>query len=265
MTKLFKIPTNIVHLVFIVGIVLNPIEMVQAKKLALYTQDFKPFSYLKGNNVEGIGAELIRAACNHANLTCNMILYPWPRAQALVKDGISGDGLFVIGHNKPREEYLYFSTPLLLTQYAFFVHNKNADRIRELADLQTYAIGAYGPSNTLRSLEKLLVKSEAQDPKITFNIITYNNDVNLFQMLLSSRVMAVYSNRDVGNNIIKEYRFNNLKVSFPHKSLNYYVGFSKKTVSKDTVDKFNSSYEFLLENGSLKDLFEKYHLLLPKK
>src|SRR6266542_548071 len=86
-------------------------------KLKLNTQDFAPFSYEVNGVVSGPAADIIRKICGEARIDCSMHLLPWRRAQDEVANGTAQGGLFVIGWNEERAKTLYFSPPILNTEY----------------------------------------------------------------------------------------------------------------------------------------------------
>jgi len=93
-----------------------------------------------------------------------LICFPWGRAQEEVRNGIA-QGIFVVGWNEERAQWLYFSPPILNSEYGFFVKNDNPLKFRQVSDVKGYMVGVYGPSNTATSLEK--IKSEIKDLTIT--------------------------------------------------------------------------------------------------
>ena len=96
--------------------------------LKLATQDFPPFSYLgksvEGTSgegrVEGPAAEIIDTVCTEMGISYTLSLLPWRRAQYDMRQEGLYNGLFLIGKNESRLAYLYFSPPILKTQYGFF-------------------------------------------------------------------------------------------------------------------------------------------------
>ena len=71
------------------------------------TLEFSPFIYGQNQQVAGPGLELIAAVCEKARITCSYDIYPWRRAQELIKTG-KADGMMVIGRNPSREEWIDF-------------------------------------------------------------------------------------------------------------------------------------------------------------
>jgi len=229
-------------------------------ELIFNTQEFSPFNYSSSGKAAGPVLEVINAVCAKLKISCIHKVMPWRRAQKEVRDG-DADGLFVVGKNKSRESWLYFSLPIITTEYGFFVLKSNTKTFKTLDDIQGYKVGVFGPSNTSNSLLKISEKLE-DDNKTPLDIRTLYDDTLVFKQLNSETrgLQAVYSNKDVGNDLIKKLNLKNLKYMGKQKELNYYISFSKKTVSKEMVDKFNQVLRNMHLNNELKYILEKYSL-----
>jgi len=217
------------------------------------TQDFAPFSYIVGNTVSGPGSDIIRAVCNEMNISCKFNLLPWRRSQKEVEMG-QAHALFVIGWNKKREKWLYFSHPIIKTEYGIFVRNDNPIVYKNPNDIKGYIVGVYGPSNTSRSLEK--VKDVVKDIVIDLK----SNDETGFKKLSVGRVDAVYSNREVGFALMTKLNLHNIRYAGPSENLYYYIGFSKKFANKALVDKFNDTFKNLHQKGVINQILSNYKM-----
>ena len=251
------------QLVLIVVLMVSSVAPVLSENdLKLATQDFPPFSYLgksaEGTSgedkVEGPAAEIIDAVCTEMGISYTLSLLPWRRAQYDMRQEGLYNGLFLIGKNESRLAYLYFSPPILKTQYGFFVKEDNPLSYTEVSDLKTYRVAVYGPSNTSKSLEKLLGDSGI------FTIDMRPDDISGFKKLSIGRVEGVYSNRDVGFAILKGLKITNARYAGRHRELNYYIGFSKKHADKTVVDRFNQGFIKLHEKRIIHGILEKYDL-----
>src|SRR5215467_10738835 len=138
-------------------------HLASGAALKLNTQDFTPYSYEVNGVVSGPAADIIRKICSEMKIDCTMHLLPWRRAQDEVANG-TAHGLFVIGWNEERAKKLYFSPPILNTEYGFFVRDDNPLKFKQNSDVNGYTVGTFGPSNTATALEK--IKAEIQDLKI---------------------------------------------------------------------------------------------------
>lgn len=239
--------------VFIWCTFLNNAVAAEITELKFTTQDFRPFSYLENNKVAGPAVEIIKSVCGDMKIDCSFRLFPWTRAQQFVKNG-EAHGMFVIGWNKKRTEWLYFSPPILKTEYGFFVHKDNPLKFKELTDVAGYTVGVFGPSNTSNSLEK--IKREIGDLKIDMT----PDDESAFLKLSIGRVDAVFSNKDVGNALIKKLRLEGIRYAGRQRSLKYFIGFSQEYTDKKVVDQFNASFIKLHKKGLIQKILKKHNM-----
>jgi polar amino acid transport system substrate-binding protein len=226
---------------------------VGAAELILNTQDFAPFSYAADGAVAGPAADLIRRVCAEIKVECPMRLLPWRRAQQEVEEG-KAHGMFVIGWNAARAKWLHFSPPILTTEYGFFVRDDNPLKFTQNADVKGYVVGVYGPSNTATALEK--IKTELGDLTIDMT----PDDEAAFRKLSVGRVKAVFSNRDVGHDLIRKLGLTNLRYAGRQQTLKYYIGFSQKVTDKKLVDQFNTAFRGLHKQGAIQDILARYRL-----
>ncbi len=222
-------------------------------ELKFNSQDFPPFSYNENGKVAGPVAEIINRVCKETGDTAIMKIYPWRRAQDKVKKGIA-NAMFVIGWNKERSKWLYFSYPILETEYGFFVKNNDPLIYKKPADVNGYTIGVYGPSNTSKSLYK--IKAVIDNLKVELR----PNDESGFKKLSIGRISGVFSNRDVGFSLIKKNNLSNIRYAGGSKKLKYYIGFSMDNTEKKVVDNFNKAYKKLYKKGVIKKILKKYSM-----
>lgn len=239
---------------FLLSIVTIPC-VVSAEKIIFTTQDFQPFSYLEKGEVSGPIKEIIQAVCNKAGFETEFKLLPWPRAIHEAKSG-KAHGLFVVGWNKPRTTWLYFSHPVLKTEYGFFFHKDDPIDFNKVSDLRGkgYTVGVFGPSNTSKKLSE--IAEEVENLKIDIT----SDDIAGFKKLSHKRIQAVYSNRDAGLAIISKLQIKNIKYGGKERSLKYYIGFVKDHVSEEDFKRFNHAYKELYQQGDIKRILDKYGL-----
>jgi polar amino acid transport system substrate-binding protein len=222
-------------------------------ELKLNTQDFAPFSYEVNGVVSGPAADIIKKICGEAKIDCSMHLLPWRRAQQEVRDGIAY-GMFVIGWNEERAKWLYFSPPILNTEYGFFVRDDNPLKFKQVSDIKSYTVGVYGPSNTATSLEQI----KAEIKELTIDMTP--DDEAAFKKLSLGRVDAVFSNKDVGYDFMRSLNLKNIRYSVRQQSLKYYIGFSQKFTEKKLVDQFNATFRDLHKRGVIQEILAKFKM-----
>lgn len=224
-----------------------------ASELVFNTQEFAPFNYAVNGAVSGPAADIIQRVCSDIKIACPMRLLPWRRAQQEVEEG-KAHALFVIGWNAERAKTLYFSPPLLATEYGFFVRSDNPLVFKQVADVKGYLVGVYGPSNTATALEK--IQAEVKDLKIEAT----PDDEAPFRKLALGRVDTVFSNRDVGLDLVRKLDLKNIRYSGRQQTLKYHIGFSQKFVDKKLVDQFNSSFAALHKKGVIQEILARYRM-----
>ena len=222
-------------------------------ELKLNTQDFAPFNYEVNGVVSGPAADIIRKICGELKIDCTMRLLPWRRAQDEVANG-TAQGLFVIGWNEERAKTFYFSPPILNTEYGFFVRDDNPLKFKQNSDLKGYTVGVFGPSNTATALEKI----KAEIKELTIDMTP--DDEAAFRKLSLGRVDAVFSNKDVGNDMMRKLGIKNIRYSGRQQGLKYYIGFSQKFTDKKLVDQFNQTFRSLHKHGIIQEILAKYHM-----
>ncbi len=224
-----------------------------AAELIFNTQEFAPFNYGVNGVASGPAADIIRRICQEMKIDCPMRVLPWRRAQQEVEEG-KAHGMFCIGWNAERAKWLHFSPAILNTEYGFFVRTDNPLVFKHNADVRGYTVGVYGPSNTSVALEK--IKTEIKDLTIDMT----PDDEAAFKKLSLGRVQAVFSNRDVGYDLINKFHITNVRYTGRQQSLKYYVGFSQKHTDSALVDRFNSTFRTLHRQGVIHDILARYRM-----
>lgn len=251
---------------------------VQAKTpIQFVTQHFPPFSYLEQGQVGGPARALIDLVCQQMAISCQHQLLPWGRAQRLVQKG-EIEGLYLIGWNPERSRDLYFSVPLLSTEYGFFVSGDDPLHDTNAEALSGYRVAVLGASNSLNSLKTIqnpaVVQGQpgasdasAPSPQIRsedlpqqFEIIEVTESETAFRLLNAGRVDAVYSNRAVGQALIRQLQHQDVHYAISHRRLAYYVGFNRQQVSLAWLQQFNQHIEQLQQQGKLTPVLQSYGL-----
>ncbi len=234
-------------------------SQASSQELKFNTQDFPPFNYEINGVVSGPAADIIRSVCAEIDMKCSFSLLPWTRAQDEVRAG-KANGMFVIGWNEKRAQWVHFTPPIMNTEYGLFVNSDNALAYKDLADVQGYEVGVYGPSNTSNSLEKL--RKQMEEKGLTpIQIDMRPDDESGFRKLSLNRLDAVFSNRDVGYALIAKLGVGeNIRYAGPTKKLKYYIGFSKEHNDEDMLARFDKGYRKLFKDGVITKNLESYNM-----
>ncbi|MDA5095757.1 transporter substrate-binding domain-containing protein [Aliiroseovarius sp. KMU-50] len=232
---------------------------LQAKDIRFVTLDFAPFIYGENNQVAGPGRDVIAAACETAELDCSFDIFPWRRAQELMREG-TADGMMVIGRNAEREAWLQFSSPLFRTEYGFFVSTGNVMTFADLSQIEGFRVGVFAPSNTAVQLEALRdrMTEAGLDP---IKIDPRPDDVSGFRKLAAGRLDAVYSNRDRGRRILDLNDLtHNVRYAGADKAILYYAAIRQSFPDAVASGKFFAALRENFANGRAVEIIEDYGL-----
>ena len=247
--------------VMVAALVMLSGVLAQGEELVFGTQEFPPFSVKTADgNAAGPGVDIIKAVCAEANIPCSFKIGVWKGIQQVAQsEGGEINGLFFLGKNAAREEWMYFSPTVLDTAYGFFA--KSTDSLAYLpgTDLEGGVVGVYGPSNTSKSLQTI------KDDGGNFTTEVFKDSATVFRVLSQgTQLRFAYSNRDVGAATLKELGITDVKYIGDQKPVSYYISFSKKKVSEETYNKFVSAFNKLKESGKIKEILDEYGIAISK-
>ena len=248
--------------IFIVGMVclcLGSRSAVAEENLRFVTLEFAPFIYGENRQVAGPGRDVIETVCKKAGINCTFDIYPWRRAQELMKAG-KADGMMVIGRNPGREKWLRFSPAMFRTEYGFFVSADNTLSFKESKQIAGYRVGVFAPSNTARILKNIRTDMK-ENGIIPIEIDKHPDDAAGFRKLAAGRLDAVFSNRDRGWEIVKgENLKSKVRYAGQHAAIFYYAGITKTYPQQNVADKFFDAWNTLFASGDVQSIIEKYGL-----
>ena len=228
-------------------------------RLRFVTLDFAPFIYGENQNVAGPGYEIVAAVCERAGIECSYDIYPWRRAQELMKSG-EADGMMVIGRNPKRERWIRFTPPHFRTEYGVFVRAGNPLQLGDPGVLAGLRVGVFAPSNTatqLATINQQLVEQGHQP----IDIEGRPDDASGFRKLAVGRLDAVYSNRDRGYMILKaEGLEDKVRYAGGHQGIYYYAGFTREFADTRLLDRFDTAWKAIFSDGTGQAIIRRYRL-----
>jgi polar amino acid transport system substrate-binding protein len=250
-----------IHVRALVGVALCALfpsmTMAEGGKLVFSTFSFPPFSYSEGSQVKGPFVEIIDAICEEMRYQCTYEFMPNRRAKLTLENG-SVNGNFPLGWNAGRDKWLWFTIPLMRTEYGFFARSDSHLTYRTLEDIQGMTIGVFGPSNTANALEQIQKKMKAEGLKPIQIEMHPNADGTGIKKVAAGRYPLYYVNYDVGVREIAEANVANVKYIGKERELLYFAAFAKKHNDKRSVDKFNRAAIKLANDGVIAKLLARY-------
>ncbi|MEM7176315.1 MAG: transporter substrate-binding domain-containing protein [Pseudomonadota bacterium] len=228
-------------------------------RLRFVTLEFAPFIYGENKMVAGPGRDVIAEVCKQAKITCTFDIYPWRRAQELMRSG-DADGMMVIGRNPAREAWLHFSPPMFRTEYGFFVRADNPLSYVQRPQVAGLRVGVFAPSNTETQLKDLRAELIAAGVS-PIEIDGHPDDAAGMRKLAFGRVDAVYSNRERGWGIVNDEGLaDQVRYAGGDKAILYYAGIRKNFPDHAMVERYFAAWRALFDQGVAQRIIEDYGL-----
>lgn len=212
--------------------------------LHMVEDPWPPFTYGEEFATEGIAVDITDVIFSELGIDYEIRLFPWKRCLQRVKLGVS-DGVILSGISKEREEYMWFSTPIMYDRDLIWYREGFDFQWETLEDLKRYKIAytlgfSYGEEFTEASR------------KYNFDIYTTTNDLMAFKLLESGRVDIFICNETVAKTIFKDNpEFNGIITSAenPFKEVSLHMAFSKVNIDEGFVDRVNEVILKLQSSG----------------
>jgi polar amino acid transport system substrate-binding protein len=181
---------------------------------------------------------------------------PWRRAYVMAEMG-NADGIFVFVRTLEREKDFYFTDAIFQTGYGVFARKSSKLAFASAKDLAGFTVAAYGPSGTSIAAEELVKNANGMRLEIEVDnqVVMRKLDAGRY-----TEPAAAFMNRDVGNWLIAQQKFNNVKLTGEAKKVDYCIGLSRKRVTPEQVDKINQALRELAKKGVIKSIAEKHGL-----
>lgn len=249
----FLKPNIYLGVIFFTFLTLHPIY---SKNLVLVAAaDSIPTSYFGNGKNKGILVDVINEVFKRAGYSVDIKLMPWARCIEEVKVG-KADGIFSVFKTKEREEFLTYTTEVLINQVqAFFVlKTSNIAFDGDLKKLSKKRIGliiktSYGPI-----LDKAIAENTFEN--IELSPFSKSN----IQKLLSKRVDIIASYQEIVLSTAKELgELGNIKkLTPPIESIPSYLAFTKKRDFTKVINDYNKTLLLMKKDGTYDKIFKKY-------
>ncbi|RXJ88331.1 hypothetical protein CRV01_13005 [Arcobacter sp. CECT 8983] len=203
-----------------------------------FTSNWRPFSYVKDNQPQGLAYDYWNLISNKVNLKTNYIFEDkFTKSLDLIKEK-KRDLLLLTSNTKEREEYSIFTNTIFKTPIGIATL-KDENYIPDASYLEGKKV-AVGKNYTA---QKLL---EEKYPKISF--VETKNLKEALELLSENRVYAVIDSMPALSDQIKEFAFTNIKISGSTK-----VVFNMKMMIRDDYTILRSIINKVLLNITEED------------
>ncbi len=228
-----------------------------AAPLKIVCHEFAPFSFINAEGkTTGVLVEMIRTACKEWPEGCEIDLLPNRRAKQLFHSG-KANGHF-LGWNPQRAQEMWFSVPLIDTEYGFYTLPEF--KLSQVEQAAGKTIAVFMPSNTyyaLKALEQKLINQGLSPLKI--RPFTAGNSQPL-KMLIRERFDAYYVNKAVGAYYAQQLGYKDLAYLPASETIRYFLAFKKESNDKSQIKQFNQLLFKLKREGKFDRLYQKWNV-----
>lgn len=244
-------------------LLLTPNTSLGRNSIHLGTETWPPYSYFDTTSAQmsGLSTEVIAAVFKKMGVTIqNNTVYPWVRAQDYVFKG-QVDAVYTASKNAKRETFCYFPTePIMTTTWVLFIHKANRDRLQfnKLEDLKGQSLGLIRGYNYPQEFMAYITENSKIE-EVSFEIQNINKLIhNRYDYMPAIRETTLYlaahaPKLQKTKALSKLYSFEK-----PLKTKNFYLMFSKKTVSKEFVHDFSKALTAFKQTQEYQRLLDKY-------
>ena len=224
-----------------------------AGSYSFVTLDFPPLEFAgEDGKAKGIAVELVEKVMANLGHQVTIEIMPWARGLEMVKTG-KADAIFTAYKTPEREEFLDYSTVVLIPQIVSLYAPKNSEiafdgDLLKLKDKRFGVVSTISYGKTFDGLRDQLQTDRAE-----------NLESNLRKML-AGRVDLIISNMYVAESEIKKLNLqNDIKKLAPEvETVDSFIGFSKAKGLAALRDDFDRELRKLSEDGTTAQIMSKY-------
>ena len=217
--------------------------------LRFISEEYKPFNFIEDSKASGLAPDLLKVVCAELNMDYKIEFLPWEEGY---NEALSADNgvLFTTALNSARKDLFKWAGPIASLDWNFYAASPTSISISSLDDAKT--VGKIGVIADY-AIEEYLVEEG-------FTNLVYCTDVDdCISKLLSGEIDLFPSDpytteatlESIGKTIYAVTSLYTIKTDLLYFAFN-------KNVSDDLITDFQKAIDLTKENGTLKELTEKY-------
>ena len=227
--------------------------LARAETLVLLTENLVPFNmavnggnYAKDDGISGISTDTVRAACERAQIECQLILrFPWDRLYRLTLDK-PGYGLFSMTYTPERVPQFKWVGPLADTSWVLLAPAGSKIAVKNLKDAARYKLGAY---------KNDAVSQHLVDRGLQVQLALRDNE-NV-DKLASGQIDLWVTADPSGRYVAQREGLKEVKVVQRFHTAELFLALNKETPD-ELVQKLQTAVDALRSEGLLKQIRERY-------
>lgn len=165
--------------------------------LVAYTEQWPPYNFAENGKVQGIATDVLRAACELAQLRCSVQVVPWARGYKLVRN-TPNTVLYTTARKPERESHFAWVGPVLPRATWVYTRNIPGAAPREARELSQLRIGVVREEAAQQDLLAAGVPASALVEESTNDAVFRMLMGDLVQAMVDTEVGMAWNLRSVG-------------------------------------------------------------------
>lgn len=228
---------------------------VQAQNYLVVTEDVPPLQiYKKGTLTGGISAELVSAIFKQAKLSADMEVYPWPRAYNMALTQKDTFIFSIIKSPERQDKFLWIANLYTLNANITKLKSSTDIKIDAPEDINNYKLGVSRGDYGEGYLKSLGLKEGV-------NLDLTLKHGNLWRLLYSKRVDAIFTNQVTAKSEIEKAGLDPSKASIAYKikglDSDIYLAANKLTDPK-VIKQLQLAFKEIKTNGVYQKIIDKW-------
>lgn len=223
----------------------------QAADIQAYTEEWPPYNFDEDSEVRGIATDILRAACQEAQLDCAIQLVPWARAYALAAS--QPDTLVYTTARKPEREHLFrWVGPILPRATWVYARNGLENLPASRADLRRFRIGVVQGEASVTELRAAAVPASQILPDKSNAAVLKQLNAGFVDLMIDTEVGMAWN--------LKSAELDEAAVRKLFKLTDeggYYFALNPRT-DPAKLDKLQTAVDSLRRDGRLQALIRRY-------
>ncbi len=227
--------------------------------------DWAPHQIVDKNGIlVGANIELITEISNRAGFKVQFRKMPWKRNLVELESG-TVDIALSASKTEERAKYANFSDTYFKLEYnVMFVRKSDKAKFSSIKSLKDIIDADFKVGATLGSVYSDEYEELLKNKKFTDKVQNVSEEKLNVEKLMKGRIDGFIADELGGISLIKESGYENqidiLFYLYGEKDASSYLMFSKKSMTKEQVDKMNSALNGMKKDGSYKKIINKYKL-----
>lgn len=252
-------------------ILISLLSSLYAKNFFFVTLEAPPAEYLENNKATGVNVDIVTEALKRLGHKVTIGFVPWKRALRMVEFG-QADGIIDAAYNEDRARYIHYPEEEIYIEkwYCFKKKSSKVTLNEDFSNAKDIKLGVARGFIYGGEIQKVIDKG-----MFKFLDVGHNNVSNVKKLLAGrfdmfigvNATIFVYAQKTGDLDKIEIVKKTGTDENYLLNSTKTYLGFSKKTVSKELVEKFSKSITQMKNDGTIKSIRKKYNMdfyLTPK-